>query len=173
MKTVLICSAQAPFVWGGAEILVSELRSHLERRGFRVDVAAVPFKWYPSSELVRQALVWRMLDVTESNGTPVDLVIPTKFRRSWDEATWTRFERTFDSKGALIKLEPKEKVQARHGRSPDTFDADILAMRAPDMAGMFGQTGGLVLGPSRNGNGQPIRNGRLRPTHLNGARKVR
>jgi glycosyltransferase involved in cell wall biosynthesis len=79
MKTVLICAAQAPFVVGGAEILVSELRSHLQRRGFQVDVAAVPFKWYPSSELVRQALVWRMLDVTESNGTPVDLVIPTKF----------------------------------------------------------------------------------------------
>ena len=39
----------------------------------------VPFKWYPVSELVRQALAWRLLDVTESNGTPVDLVIPTKF----------------------------------------------------------------------------------------------
>ena len=39
----------------------------------------MPFKWYPVSELVRQALAWRLLDVTESNGTPVDLVIPTKF----------------------------------------------------------------------------------------------
>ena len=28
----------------------------------------VPFKWYPVSELVRQALAWRLLDVTESNG---------------------------------------------------------------------------------------------------------
>jgi glycosyltransferase involved in cell wall biosynthesis len=79
MKTVLVCAAQAPFVTGGAEILVSELRTHLERRGFRVDVAAVPFKWYPVSEIVRQALAWRLLDVTESNGLPVDLVIPTKF----------------------------------------------------------------------------------------------
>jgi glycosyltransferase involved in cell wall biosynthesis len=31
------------------------------------------------SELVRQALAWRLLDVTESNGVAVDLVIPTKF----------------------------------------------------------------------------------------------
>jgi glycosyltransferase involved in cell wall biosynthesis len=31
------------------------------------------------SEIVRQALAWRLLDVTESNGQPVDLVIPTKF----------------------------------------------------------------------------------------------
>jgi glycosyltransferase involved in cell wall biosynthesis len=78
-RTVLVASAQAPFVVGGAEILVSELKQHLERRGFTVDVASVPFKWYPVSEIVRQALAWRLLDVTESNGTPVDLVIPTKF----------------------------------------------------------------------------------------------
>ena len=79
MKTVLVCAAQAPFITGGAEILVSELRANLERRGFRADVASVPFKWYPVSEIVRQALAWRLIDVTESNGTAVDLVIPTKF----------------------------------------------------------------------------------------------
>jgi glycosyltransferase involved in cell wall biosynthesis len=79
MKTVLVCAVQAPFVTGGAEILVQELRDHLARRGFRVDVANVPFKWYPVSEIVRQALAWRLLDVTESNGEKVDLVIPTKF----------------------------------------------------------------------------------------------
>jgi glycosyltransferase involved in cell wall biosynthesis len=79
MRTVLICAAQAPFIVGGAEILVSELKDNLGRRGFQVDVANVPFKGYPGSEIVRQALAWRLLDVTESNGTPVDLVIPTKF----------------------------------------------------------------------------------------------
>jgi glycosyltransferase involved in cell wall biosynthesis len=79
MKSALICSVQAPFIVGGAEILVAELKRHLARRGFRVDVASVPFKWYPVSEIVRQALAWRLLDVTESNGTPVDLVIATKF----------------------------------------------------------------------------------------------
>lgn len=79
MKSVVVCAAQAPFIVGGAEILVGELRRHLERRGFRVDVANVPFKWYPVSELPRQALAWRLLDLTESNGTPIDLVIPTKF----------------------------------------------------------------------------------------------
>jgi glycosyltransferase involved in cell wall biosynthesis len=79
MKTVLLCAVQAPFIVGGAEILMTELRRNLERRGFSVDTASVPFKWYPVSEIVRQALAWRLLDVTESNGTPIDLVIPTKF----------------------------------------------------------------------------------------------
>jgi glycosyltransferase involved in cell wall biosynthesis len=79
MKTVLVCAAQAPFIVGGAEVLVAELKQNLERRGFRADVASVPFKWYPVSEIVRQALAWRLIDLTESNGLPVDLVIPTKF----------------------------------------------------------------------------------------------
>jgi glycosyltransferase involved in cell wall biosynthesis len=79
MKTALVLAVQAPFVTGGAEILVRELADNLGRRGFRVDVVNVPFKWYPPSEIVRQALAWRLLDVTESNGVPVDLVIPTKF----------------------------------------------------------------------------------------------
>jgi glycosyltransferase involved in cell wall biosynthesis len=79
MKTVLVCAVQAPFTVGGAEILVRELKDNLARRGFKVDVANVPFKWYPVSELVRQALAWRLLDVTESNGEKIDLVIPTKF----------------------------------------------------------------------------------------------
>jgi glycosyltransferase involved in cell wall biosynthesis len=79
MKSVLVCAVQAPFVEGGAEILTRELAESLKRRGLRVDVASVPFKWYPVSELLRQALAWRLLDVTEANGIPVDLVIPTKF----------------------------------------------------------------------------------------------
>jgi len=79
MKTVLVCAVQAPFTVGGAEILVQELKDNLFRRGFKVDVANIPFKWYPVSELVRQALAWRLLDVTESNGEKIDLVIPTKF----------------------------------------------------------------------------------------------
>ncbi len=79
MKTVVVCGAQAPFIVGGAEILVAELCTQLQRHGLRADVANVPFKWYPVSEIPRQALAWRLLDLTESNGTPVDLLIPTKF----------------------------------------------------------------------------------------------
>jgi glycosyltransferase involved in cell wall biosynthesis len=79
MKTVLVCAAQAPFVTGGAEILVRELAANLARRGFRVDVVAVPFHGHPPSELVRQALAWRLLELREATGRPVDLVIPTKF----------------------------------------------------------------------------------------------
>jgi glycosyltransferase involved in cell wall biosynthesis len=78
-KRVLICAAQAPFINGGAEMLVLSLQRELARRGFVTDVAQVPFKWYPPEEIVRQALAWRLIDVTESNGAKIDLVIATKF----------------------------------------------------------------------------------------------
>lgn len=78
-KSICVCGVQAPFVTGGAEILVSELASELKTRGFLVDVVNIPFKWYPVQDIVKQALIWRFAEVTESNGVPVDMVIPTKF----------------------------------------------------------------------------------------------
>jgi glycosyltransferase involved in cell wall biosynthesis len=79
VKTILVCGVQAPFVTGGAEILVRDLAQNLERRGFRVDVVSVPFHGHPPSEVVRQALAWRLLELRETTGRSPDLVIPTKF----------------------------------------------------------------------------------------------
>lgn len=79
MKSVLVCAAQAPFVTGGAEIHVRELVANLRRRAFRVDVVRVPFHAFPPSEVVRQALAWRLLELRETTGQAPDLVIPTKF----------------------------------------------------------------------------------------------
>ena len=79
MKSVLVCAAQAPFVTGGAEIHVRELVKSLAVRGFRVDVVSLPFHAHPPSEVVRQALAWRLLELRHTTGESVDLVIPTKF----------------------------------------------------------------------------------------------
>ena len=40
---------------------------------------ALPFKWYPPTEIMRGAMAWRMLDLTAANGRPVDLVVGMKF----------------------------------------------------------------------------------------------
>lgn len=76
---VIICATQVPFVRGGAEVLVDGLREALVAAGHRVDVVALPFKWYPKEEILKSALAWRLLDLTEANGMPVDAVICTKF----------------------------------------------------------------------------------------------
>lgn len=56
-----------------------ELVRQLEVHGCLVERVSVPFKWYPKQELMAHAAAWRLLDLSESCGRPIDLVIPTKF----------------------------------------------------------------------------------------------
>ncbi len=79
MKTVLVLEAQVPFVHGGAEILVRELVREIRARGHLAELVSVPFKWYPKEEILPHAAAWRLLDLSESNGRPVDVVIASKF----------------------------------------------------------------------------------------------
>jgi glycosyltransferase involved in cell wall biosynthesis len=79
VQTVLVCETQVPLVRGGAELLVRQLVAELRRRGIATDRVSLPFKWYPKDEILPHAAAWRMLDLSESNGRPIDLVIATKF----------------------------------------------------------------------------------------------
>ncbi len=79
VQTVLVCEAQVPFVHGGAEVHVRQLVRELRRRGFQAELVSVPFKWYPKEEILPHAAAWRLLDLSESNGRPIDLVIASKF----------------------------------------------------------------------------------------------
>jgi glycosyltransferase involved in cell wall biosynthesis len=76
---ILVCEAQVPFVHGGAEVHVRELVRELRARGHEAELVSVPFKWYPKEEILAHAAAWRLLDLSESNGQPIDLVIASKF----------------------------------------------------------------------------------------------
>jgi glycosyltransferase involved in cell wall biosynthesis len=79
VRTILVCEAQVPFVHGGAEVHVRELTRELCARGYEAELVSVPFKWYPKQEILPHAAAWRLLDLSESNGRPIDLVIASKF----------------------------------------------------------------------------------------------
>ena len=79
VQTVLVCEAQVPFVHGGAEVHVRELVRELRARGYQAELVSVPFKWYPKEEILPHAAAWRLLDLSESNGREIDLVIASKF----------------------------------------------------------------------------------------------
>src|SRR5688572_18264803 len=79
VNTVLVCETQVPLVRGGAELLVQQLVGALRSRGIAADRVSLPFKWYPKDEILPHAAAWRLLDLSESNGRPIDLVIATKF----------------------------------------------------------------------------------------------
>jgi glycosyltransferase involved in cell wall biosynthesis len=79
MANILVCTAQVPFASGGAERHAAGLVRELKSRGHRIDLVQLPFKWYPREEILLSAAAWRLLDVTEADGTRVDLVVPMKF----------------------------------------------------------------------------------------------
>lgn len=79
IKTIAVCSAQVPFFSGGAEMLVEALIFELRQRGYEVEHINIPYKWYPHSQLLDIMNFWKKLDLSESNGKKIDLVIATKF----------------------------------------------------------------------------------------------
>ena len=76
---VAVCLPQVPFARGGAEILAESLVAQLRTRGHDADLVTIPFKWYPEARVLSQTLLWRMLDLEEAEGRPIDRVIATKF----------------------------------------------------------------------------------------------
>jgi glycosyltransferase involved in cell wall biosynthesis len=76
---IAVCAPQVPFERGGTEILAEALAEQLRGRGHEVEGIRVPFKWYPAARALREALLWRLIDLEEAQNRPVDLVIATKF----------------------------------------------------------------------------------------------
>ncbi len=79
VERILVCEAQVPFVTGGAEYLVRSLVQRLVEHGYQTSLVSLPFKSYPKEGILPHAAAWRLLDLTESNGESVDLLITTKF----------------------------------------------------------------------------------------------
>jgi glycosyltransferase involved in cell wall biosynthesis len=79
IRNILLCTTQVPFTTGGAEAHVAGLRSALVTAGYSTEIVALPFRWYPPVEIMRSTLMWRLLNLSESNGRQIDLVIGLKF----------------------------------------------------------------------------------------------
>lgn len=76
---ILVCTTQVPFARGGAELLSEGLRDALRAAGHEAELVALPFAWTPHTQVFKSALAWRLLDLTQVGGQPVDAIICTKF----------------------------------------------------------------------------------------------
>jgi glycosyltransferase involved in cell wall biosynthesis len=76
---IAVCRPQVPFARGGAEIMTDALVAQLHARGHDADLVTIPFKWYPGARVLTQAFLWRLVDLTETAGKTIDLVVATKF----------------------------------------------------------------------------------------------
>ena len=54
--------------------------------------------------------------------------LPAKWSASWEQALWANHEiRQERGSGSMLVVESKNDIKARYGRSPDNWDADLLA----------------------------------------------
>lgn len=79
MATILVLGVKVPFTTGGQEVLVATLVRELKARGHEADVIELPYNPKQKSDLLREAALWRSLDLRSFFGKTVDLVIATKF----------------------------------------------------------------------------------------------
>jgi glycosyltransferase involved in cell wall biosynthesis len=105
---VAVCQPQVPFERGGTEVLTEALVAELRQSGHETDLVTVPFKWYPGARVLSQALLWRLLDLEEANGRPIDRVIATKFPsyavRHPNKVVWLfhQFRQAYDLHGTEL-----------------------------------------------------------------------
>jgi glycosyltransferase involved in cell wall biosynthesis len=71
---VLVATNMAPFVWGGAEQLASELCRQLINFGHQSELVRLPFQWEPAARIPSQMLLARSIELEN-----VDQVIAMKF----------------------------------------------------------------------------------------------
>jgi glycosyltransferase involved in cell wall biosynthesis len=76
---IAVCAPHVPFVRGGAEIVSERLVDELRKRDHAAELVTIPFKWYPGERVLTQAFLWRLVDLEEADGAPIDLVVATKF----------------------------------------------------------------------------------------------
>jgi glycosyltransferase involved in cell wall biosynthesis len=79
VKTICICASEAPFVRGGAEIQLESLARELTKRGYEVARVTIPFVTLPIRDLLKNALIWRWIELEKTTHVPIDLVICSKF----------------------------------------------------------------------------------------------
>jgi glycosyltransferase involved in cell wall biosynthesis len=79
VRSICICAVEQPFVTGGAELQLQSLARELEQRGYRVARVTLPFVWYPMRDILRNAVMWRWIELERCSPEPIDLVICSKF----------------------------------------------------------------------------------------------
>src|SRR5438552_19215906 len=133
VRSVLVCEAQVPFVHGGAERHVRGLVGELRRHGYRAKKVSIPFKPYPKSELLAQAALWRLVDLSEANYERVDLVIATKFPtyfvRHPNKVTWLfhQYRAIYDLCGTPYSEFSHSERDVRLRDRLITLDTEVLA----------------------------------------------
>ena len=157
-----VCMPQVPFERGGTEIFADGLVRALREHGHEAELVTIPYKWYPGERVLTQAFLWRLLDLEEANGRPIDAVIATKFpsyvvrhprkvvwllhqfRQAWDldRTELGQFSESAEDRAMRQKVLELDRVALGEARAIFTTSS-IVAQRLHDSTGL----GAEVLAP--------------------------
>jgi glycosyltransferase involved in cell wall biosynthesis len=152
---IAVCMPQVPFERGGTEIFADGLVRALGDAGHEAELVTVPFKWYPNERVLTQAFLWRLLDLEESNGRPIDAVVATKFpsyvvrhprkvvwllhqfRQAWDfdRTEFGQFSESAEDRALRRKVLELDRVSLGEARKIFTTSS-IVAGRLHDSVGL-------------------------------------
>ncbi|NUH65551.1 glycosyltransferase [Sulfitobacter sp. S0837] len=74
-----VVRTQVPFVSGGAERHAAGLVHALREYGHEACEISLPFKWYPVAVLADSIRAAQMIDLSQAEGVPIDMMIGLKF----------------------------------------------------------------------------------------------
>lgn len=63
--------------------------------------------------------------------------LPRTYTDAWSQAQWTEFEELERMSGTTVKMAPKKDIRKQYGRSPDHWDAVVLAFSRARRVGFF------------------------------------
>jgi glycosyltransferase involved in cell wall biosynthesis len=149
---------QVPFERGGTEIFADGLVQALREHGHDTELVTVPFKWYPGERVLTQSFLWRLLDLEEANGRPIDAVIATKFpsyvvrhpnkivwllhqfRQAWDldRTELGQFSESAEDRALRRKVLELDRVSLGEAKKIFTTSS-IVAARLQDSVGLHAE----------------------------------
>jgi glycosyltransferase involved in cell wall biosynthesis len=112
--------------------MADDLVSALRARGHETELVTMPFKWYPGTRVLDQAFLWRLADLTESDGVPIDRVIATKFPaycvRHPNKVAWVlhQFRQAYDYDGTELGQFSDSPEDRATRRAVERLDAVAL-----------------------------------------------
>jgi glycosyltransferase involved in cell wall biosynthesis len=150
-----VCMPQVPFERGGTEIFADGLVQALREQGHETELVTVPYKWYPGEQVLTQAFLWRLLDLEEADGRPIDAVVATKFpsyvvrhprkvvwllhqfRQAWDfdRTEFGQFSESAEDRALRRKVLELDRVSLGEARKIFTTSS-IVAGRLHDSVGL-------------------------------------
>jgi glycosyltransferase involved in cell wall biosynthesis len=113
--------------------MAEELVTALRAREHEAELVTIPFKWYPGTRVLDQAFLWRLVDLTESDGRPIDRVIATKFPaycvRHPNKVAWVlhQFRQAYDYDRTELGQFSESPEDRATRRAIERLDATALA----------------------------------------------